>query len=190
MFTSRKANARSAGLVQELDGAGVDVPGGRGQANGGGPQVAVLLGGEGDAVRLLDHLLVAPLHRAVAHPDRPDRAVRVGDDLHLDVTGLGHHSFHEHRRVAERLEALGAGAREGLGEAGRVVHLADATTTASRRRLDHQREADRLGVTLRLLERLHGPAAPRRDRDAGALGEMLGLDLVAERAHDVRATAR
>ena len=58
-------------LVQELDGPGVDVAGERGQAHGRGAQVAVLLRGEHDALRLLDHLLVAPLHAAVADAARP-----------------------------------------------------------------------------------------------------------------------
>ena len=109
------------------------VAGGRGQAHGGGPQVAVLLGRERDAVRLLDHLLVAPLHAAVAHADRPHRAVVVGDELDLDVAGAGDDALHEHRGVAERLEALGAGALERLGQPGVVVDAADAAPAAARR---------------------------------------------------------
>ena len=35
--------------------------------------------------RLLEHLLVAPLHGAVALADRDDRAVPVGEELDLDV---------------------------------------------------------------------------------------------------------
>ena len=90
-------------LVEELDGARVLVAGGRGQAHGGCPQVAVLLGGEREAVGLLHDLLVAPLQAAVAHPDGPDRAVGVGDQLHLDVAGLADHPLHEHRCVTEGL---------------------------------------------------------------------------------------
>ena len=45
-----------------------------------------------------------------------------------------------------------------------------------------EREADALGVPQRLLDGLHRAAAPRRDRDAGLLGEPLGLDLVADAA--------
>ncbi len=39
----------------------------------------------GEYCALLDHLSVRTLHRAVAHAERPHRAVAVGDDLHLDV---------------------------------------------------------------------------------------------------------
>ena len=37
--------------------------------------------------RALDHLLVAALHRAVAFEEMDDRAMLVGEDLHLDMTG-------------------------------------------------------------------------------------------------------
>ena len=107
------------GLVEELDGAGVLVPGGGGQPHGGGTEIAILLGGERRAVRLLDHLLVAALEAAVADAHRPHRAVGVADDLHLDVAGAGDDTFDEHGRIAERLLALGAGARRTPRRAGR-----------------------------------------------------------------------
>src|SRR4029079_691680 len=56
-------------LVQELDGAGVLVPGGMCEAHRGSAQLTVLGRREGDARGLLDHLLVAPLHAAVADTD-------------------------------------------------------------------------------------------------------------------------
>jgi hypothetical protein len=49
--------------------------------------------------------LVSALDGAVAHPRRPDIAVGVGDDLDLDMAGIGDKAFEEHDRVAER--ALG-----------------------------------------------------------------------------------
>ena len=177
-------------LVQELDGAGVLVLGGFGEANSRGTELAILLGSQRDAGRLLDHLLVAPLHAAVANADRPHRAVGVGDELHLHVAGVGHHPLHEHGRVAERLEPLGASALEGGGETVVVVDPPDAAAAAARGGLDHQRVPDGGGVPAGLVERLDRPAAPRRDRHIGALGQPLGLDLVAEPAHDRRAAGR
>ena len=106
-MTSRNAKRLLGRLVQELDGAGVLVAGGGGEAHRGGPQVAILLRRERDAVRLLDDLLVAPLHAAVAHAGGPDGAVGVGDELDLDVAGAGDDALHEHRRVAEGLEPFG-----------------------------------------------------------------------------------
>ena len=174
-------------LVQELDRPCVLVLGCVRQADRGGPQVAILLGRQRDALGLLDHLLVASLHAAVADPDRPHRAVGVGDELHLDVAGVRHDPLHEHRGVAEGLEPFGPGALEGLVEPMVVVDPPDAAASAARGRLDHQRVADGGGVRACFVERLDGSTAPRRDRHVGALGQQLGFDLVAEPAHDVRA---
>ena len=59
--------------------------------------------------RLLDDLLVPPLHRAVAFGQRPDRAVGIGEDLHLDVPGAGQQRLAEQRAVAEGRLGLAAG---------------------------------------------------------------------------------
>src|SRR5919107_498039 len=66
------------GLVEELEGARPDVPGGPHQCDRRLAQRPVLLGGQRRRARLLDDLLVAPLDRAVAHAGRPDGAVLVG----------------------------------------------------------------------------------------------------------------
>ena len=67
-----------SGLVEELDRPGVVIAGRRGQADGSGAQVTILVGRQGDALRLLDHLLVAALHAAVANtrPPIPSRGCR------------------------------------------------------------------------------------------------------------------
>ena len=70
-----------------------------------------------------------------------------------------------------------------------VVDPADAAPAAAGGGLDHQRVADALGVLARLLDRLDRAVAPRRDRHAGLLGHQLGLDLVAQLAHDVAGRA-
>ena len=114
----------------------------------------------------------------------------VGDQLHLDVPGVGHDPLHEHGGVAEGLQPLGAGALEGRGEAVLAVDPTDPAAAAARGGLDHQRVPDRAGVPAGLVERLDRPAAPGRDRHVGALGQQLGLDLVAEPAHDGRARDR
>src|SRR3712207_9239632 len=63
--------------------------------DGGLAQRGVLRGAERRRAGLLDDLLVAPLHRAVAHAGRPDRAVLVGDDLDLDVAAALYQPLHE-----------------------------------------------------------------------------------------------
>ena len=90
-------------LVQELDGSGIGVPGERCQADGRRAQVGVLLRRQRDTVRLLDHLLVAALQAAITNTGGPHRAVVVGDQLHLDVSGAGDHGLDEHGVIAERV---------------------------------------------------------------------------------------
>ncbi len=66
--------------------------------------------------RLLDHLLVPPLDRALALADRPHGAVLVGHDLHLDVPAGLQVRLAEDGRVAERGCRLGARTVELLRE--------------------------------------------------------------------------
>ncbi len=51
--------------------------------------------------RFLDHLLVAPLHRAVALAQRHDLARAVAEDLHLDVARVLDELFQEQPGVLE-----------------------------------------------------------------------------------------
>ena len=94
---------------EELDRPGAGVADRlRGSARG----VEQRLAHAGDALdewrrRLLDHLLVPALDRALAFADGPHRAVRVGHDLHLDVPAGGEVGLAEHGRVAERRLRLG-----------------------------------------------------------------------------------
>ncbi len=64
-------------------------------------------GRDGQRRRLLDHLLMAPLDRALAFDERQHRAVVVGEQLHLDVARPRQPAFEVHRRVAERRAGLG-----------------------------------------------------------------------------------
>ena len=103
----QEREALLVGLVEELDGARVAVSRGAGKIGGRLPERLVLLRGQQRGCRLLDHLLIATLHAAFAHTQRPDRPVVVGDDLHLDVAGTGDDPFHEHGAVSERQQRLG-----------------------------------------------------------------------------------
>ena len=172
-----------AGVVEELDGAGVDVPRGAGEVGGALAQQPVLLGVQRRGGGLLEDLLVAALDAAVADAERHDAAVAVGDHLHLDVPAAAHGTLEEHRAVAGGALAL----RRGAGE--RVVQVlgagdeADAAPPAARGGLDHQREADLLRGGARGLDVGDRAAAPGRHRHADALGDALRLDLVAEPPH-------
>ena len=97
----------------------------------------------------------------------------------------GHQLLHENGGIAEGLKGLGARAFKGQRELGRGIHATNPVTAASGRGLDQQRIAQALGMMLRLGERFHRAATPRRNRYLGLLGQKFGADLVAQAAHDV-----
>jgi hypothetical protein len=173
-------------LVEELDGARADVARGPDQRDGGLTQGGVLLRAQRRRAGLLEDLLVAPLHRAVAHTGRPHRAVLVGDDLHLDVPAALDQPLHEDDRVAEALLRLRPGARQRLLQLGLRADDPDPAAPAAAAGLDDQRVADGVGVPPAVVGTLDRAVAPRRDRHPGLLGEHLRLDLGAEQPHGLR----
>ncbi len=173
-----------AGVVEELDGAGALVADREREALGGGLDVGHLLGGQQRGGRLLDDLLVAALHRAVADAERPG-GLAVGDELHLDVAGAGDEALQEDDAAAERALGLVAGALVGVGQVVGGVDAADAAPTAAGRRLEHQGVADPVCRREGLLQGVDAAARPRRDGHADLLGDQLGADLVAQLAHGV-----
>src|SRR5690606_7601750 len=172
-----------AGVVEELHGGRAAVADGDGQALGGGLEFGGLGGGEHRGGRLLDDLLVAALHRAVAHAQRPRGALAVGDHLHLDVAGAGDQALREDGAAAEGAGGPPAGALVGVGEFGLVGDDADAAAAAAGGGLEHQRVADLGGRCQGGVQGLHRAAAPGGDGDADLFGDELGADLVAELAH-------
>ena len=177
------------GLVQVLDGSCALVAGGLDELGGGGAQMVGLFLGQQRRAGLFDDLLVAALDGAVAHARSPDVAVAVGDDLDLDVAGIGDEPFEEDDGVAERALGLTLGAFEGEFEFVLVVDLADTAATTTGAGLDDQRVADGCGVTAGVGASLDRSAGPRCDGDADLLGEDLGLDLVSQQTHRIRGRA-
>src|SRR5207244_8575787 len=98
--------------------------------------------------RLLEHLLVAALDRAVALAEHDDLAVRVAEELHLDVARPLDVPLAEDRPVAERGLGLAAGGRERLLELARLPHDAHPASAAAGCGLDEEREADLGGGAL------------------------------------------
>src|SRR5262245_56701711 len=75
-------------IEQELDGSGGAIAD---RARGGDCGLAHFFpqrGRDGRRWRLLDHLLLPPLDRAVALAEMNDVAVRIGKNLDLDVAGV------------------------------------------------------------------------------------------------------
>mmetsp|Transcript_26613 Transcript_26613/g.77749 ORF Transcript_26613/g.77749 Transcript_26613/m.77749 type:complete len:459 (+) Transcript_26613:417-1793(+) len=131
--------------------------------------------------RLLDHLLVAPLHGALALGQVDDVAVRVRDELDLDVARLLDVALDEDAVIAEGCRSLALRQTKRLPRLRLVPGNAHALAAAAGRRLDHHREANLARDTGRLVG-VRDHALKARDRgDASLCGEALGLDLVAHR---------
>ena len=163
-----------ARLVEELDGARAAVVRVSRQAHRRLGQLALLLGRERRARRLLDDLLVAALVAAVAHAERPHPALPVGHQLDLDVARVADQALDQHARVAEGLLGLGAGALERVRQSRpAVVDAAHAAPAAAGGGLDHQRVAELLTDGDGVLGALHRrrrstPRPARRPARPGA----------------------
>ncbi len=130
-------------VVQELDRAGRAVAGRAAESDGGFDQRGAGRRGQVWRRRLLDHLLVSPLQRAIAFAERQHAAFAVAKDLHLYVTGGGHELLEENAAVAETCR--GKPRDGGVGRKNRLVALAHAhaNAAAAGRRLQHDRVSDR-----------------------------------------------
>mmetsp|Transcript_312 Transcript_312/g.695 ORF Transcript_312/g.695 Transcript_312/m.695 type:complete len:248 (-) Transcript_312:618-1361(-) len=133
--------------------------------------------------RLLNHLLIAALHRAVALGKIDDVAVRVRDNLDLNVPRLLHKLLHKDPIVAKRRRRLCLREPEALSRLHVVPRDAHALAPSSRRRLDHDGIPNVLGHCDTLGLVLEHPSVSRDRVDLGLLGQELGLDLVAHGFH-------
>ena len=95
--------------------------------------------------RLLEHLLVSPLHGAVPLAERDDVSMRVGEKLHLDVAWALEVTLAVELPVAESGSCLALGGCERVLELGGGANDAHPSTSAARRSLDEQRKSDLLG---------------------------------------------
>ena len=106
-----------AALVeQELDGAGAGVADVPGEGDRVGTHSVAQFGGQVRRGCQLDDLLVAALHAAVPLEEVDDVAVRVGQDLHLDVARVEHRLLEVDRRVAECRLGFPAGGLDRFGQ--------------------------------------------------------------------------
>ena len=134
------------GIHQELDGAGAGIVRGVGDGDGVGGKLLALRGVEIGRGRALDDLLVAALDRAVALEEVDDRAVLVGEDLHLDMAGALDQLLEIDLVLAEGGLGLAPRRRRCRGASARLVaDDAHAAAAAAPRRLEHQRVADLRG---------------------------------------------
>src|SRR5207245_2682409 len=138
---------------------------------------------EGGRGRLLDQLLVAPLHRALALSEVQRVAVGVGEDLDLDVADLLEELLGVDALVAERCLGLRArGPRRRL-ELRLAPYDAHPLASAAGRRLQDDRVAGLAREIAERRDRGGALAQPRDHRDAAPRHEPAGLDFVAHETH-------
>src|SRR5205814_546041 len=99
--------------------------------------------------RLLDHLLVPPLQRAIAFAKMKRIAVIVGKDLDLDMPGRSDEFLDQDAAGSESRLALAHGAFERGLEIAMFVDPSHAATAAPGRQLDQHGVTDRVGLCLR-----------------------------------------
>ena len=85
----------------------------------------------------LHYLLVALLHRAIALVEVDHVAVRVGENLDLDVPGPRDRLLHKDGAIAEGGERLASATVEGLDHGGWLIHEAHPAATATGGGLQH-----------------------------------------------------
>ena len=124
-----------------------------------------------------DHLLVPPLHRAVAFP-QVGHVLPVTDDLHLDVAHRLQEPFGIKLVVAKGGQCLGPRLCKCRVDVARVPHDAHPAPAAAVHRLDHQRRTA-LRVKKRVqLRRRRQRVRPVQHRHACILGQRTGRHLV------------
>ena len=111
---------------------------------------------------LLDELLVAALHRALALAEREHAALAVAEHLDLDVARADDRPLDVERAVGEARLGLGGRHAEGGLELVRGADEPHSLAAPARGRLEQEREADLRAERPRLVER--GGAAPSRGR--------------------------
>src|SRR4029077_8405939 len=117
-----------------------------------------------DGGRLLDQLLVPPLDRALALAQVNDVALRIGENLRLDVSRRSDRLLQIDRAVAERALRLAARQSQRRLQFLWPLHEANALAATTRRRLEHHWIADLLRPARCLRRILQSRAIARHDR--------------------------
>ena len=121
---------------QELSGTGIPVSDALCEFDGIGEDGLADLFGEVSRGCDLDDLLVAALHGTVALEQVDGVALRVREELHLDVPRPLEEPLDEYGAIAEGGLRLRDGALEGSLEVGLFAHDTHTTTTTAHRRLN------------------------------------------------------
>ena len=148
-----------ASVEHELDRAGAPVADRTSECDRGLAHPLSKFAVERGGGRLLEHLLMAALDRALALAEGDDFAMLVGEQLDLDVMRALDVALAVDGVVAECGLRLALGGFRGLLELGRLADDAHPPAAASGRRLHDEREAD----LVRFAGGQHGYAGLLRD---------------------------
>jgi hypothetical protein len=141
-------------VENELDRAGADILDGARGVDGRRAHLVAQLGRHAGRRRLLDHLLVAALHRAVALAQVNGVAVLVGKHLKLNMARTSDIFFDEKSTIAKRSDRLARRRSHGVFELGVSVSDAHALATTTHHSLDENRITDAIGFTCKSLHGL------------------------------------
>ena len=172
-------------VIDELDRAGGCVGNCFAKTHGRFMQSHALRSAEAGSGRLLDHLLVAALGRAIALAERNHAAFTVAENLDLDMTRGSDVFFEEETAI---LEIRKCKPPHRLIEAGHVIGgMAElqADTAASRRAFQHDGIAD-LGCPCQRIVEIDDQRRSRQKRHPALLRELPGRMLQREGAHMFR----
>mmetsp|Transcript_20317 Transcript_20317/g.39855 ORF Transcript_20317/g.39855 Transcript_20317/m.39855 type:complete len:401 (+) Transcript_20317:1249-2451(+) len=127
---------------------------------------------------LLKHLLVTALNTALTLREGSNVAVRIGNELDLDVSGLLDKLLNEDTVITKGGTCLLRGETETLNGLGIVPCDTHTLTTTTSTGLDHDRVANLVGNLLDLRICLYNCETARNSADTSIDGELLGLDLI------------
>ena len=168
-------------LGDEFDGAGADVADRLGRRHRRRAHLGAARLAHARRRRFLQHLLVAPLHRAVALEEVQAVAVGVGEDLDLDVARARDVALDQHMVVAEARLRLALARGQRGGEVGCGVDAAHALAATAGAGLDQHRVADLVGLARQQRRVVVLAVVARHQRHAGLVHQRLGGGLAAHR---------
>ena len=171
------------GVHQELDRAGVGVVDRTGQLQRRLAQPRTLLIGQIRCGRALHHLLVAPLHRAVALEQVHHIAMQVAQHLDLDVVRTAHQLLQVHLVIAEGRFRFAPRHRQLHTQVLRCLDGAHAAAAAAPAGLQHQRIANGSRQLQAFLDVVRQRVGGWHHRHAGCHGCLTRRHLVAQPGH-------
>eukprot|EP00128_Syssomonas_multiformis_P015043 Colp12_sorted_trinity150504_noHs@14987 len=131
------------------------------------------------------NLLVTTLHGAVTFIEVDDIAIMIGNDLHLNVTGLLNVTLQKHGAVTKRSLCLGLAPLKGFLESGHVSYDTHTTATATHGSLNHDWEAVLQHEGFRIFELRNRTIRAGYDRDTRSNGFGTGFGLVTHSINDI-----